>query len=251
MPPNLNDPSPENGWTILIVDDEPRLVRAIRLYLEMEGFHVLTAGSGDEALDRVRTDLPDLIVLDVMLPGTDGFETLRHLRVLSNAPVIMLTARDGEGEKVRGLQLGADDYVTKPFSQTELLSRIRAVLRRASAPPLAPKSDLRIDEHLQVDFSRREVRVDGELVSLRPTEYRLLYHLVSNPGRVMTYESLLAKVWGEEYHSEDQYVRLYVTYLRQKLEPDPTKPRYILTERGVGYRFVDYRKQHPVQSVVV
>lgn len=244
-------PDPRDGRTVMIVDDEPRLVHAVRLYLETEGFRVVGAGDAEEALDRVRTDLPDAILLDVMLPGADGFETLRRLRAVSNAPVIMLTARDDEADKVRGLQLGADDYVTKPFSQKELLSRIQAVLRRASSPPLAPKTELFIDDELQIDFARREVRARGAIVSLRPTEYRLLYHLASNPGIVMTYESLLAKVWGEEYHSEDQYVRLYVTYLRQKIEPNPARPKYILTERGVGYRFVDYRRRRPGGPVLV
>jgi two-component system KDP operon response regulator KdpE len=231
--------------TVLIVDDEPHLIHAIRLYLDMEGYSVTSATNGEEAVEATRTSLPDAILLDVMLPGEDGFEVLRRLRAISLVPIIMLTARDSESDKVRGLQLGADDYITKPFSQAELLSRIQAVIRRASAPALAPKTELVIDERLQIDFSRREVRVEGELIALRPTEYRLLYHFVSNPGRVLTYETLLAKVWGEEYRDEDQYVRLYVTYLRQKIEPNPTHPRYILTERGVGYRFVDYRKERP------
>ena len=155
----------------------------------------------------------------------------------------MLTVRGEESDKVRGLQLGADDYVTKPFSQRELLSRIQAVLRRAEMPSLVPKTQVKVDDDLTVDFARNEVIVRGEKVALTPTEHRLLYHLVSNPGRVLTYETLLAKVWGYEYREEAHYVRLYVNYLRQKIEPDPANPRYILTERGLGYRFVDFRQK--------
>ena len=229
--------------TILLVDDEPHLVNAVRLYLELEGYRVLTAESGERALQRAREELPDLVILDVMLPGMDGFETLRRLRRFSAVPVVMLTAKGDEGDVVKGLRLGADDYVRKPFGQAELASRIQAVLRRAA--PAAGEEDTRIvvDQDLTLDFVRHEVYVRGEKVQLRPTEYRLLYHLAMNPGRVQTYEQLLHKVWGPEYRDEDNYVRLYVTYLRKKIEPDPSHPRYILTERGLGYRFVDYRRR--------
>ncbi len=228
---------------ILVVDDEPDLVHAVRLYLEMEGYLVFAASNGYEALEKVREKLPDLVVLDVMMPEMDGFETLERIREAYNVPVIMLTVRGEEADKVRGLQLGADDYVTKPFSQRELLSRIQAVLRRAEMPPLVPKTQVKVDEDLMLDFERNEVIVRGQKTALTPTEHRLLYHLVSNPGRVLTYETLLAKVWGYEYREEAHYVRLYVNYLRQKVEPDPANPRYILTERGLGYRFVDFRRK--------
>lgn len=228
---------------ILVVDDEPDLVNAVRLYLEMEGYLVLGATDGEEALEKVREKLPDMVVLDVLMPGMDGFETLRKVREVSHVPVIMLTVRGEESDKVRGLKLGADDYVTKPFSQRELLSRIQAVLRRAEMPPFVPKTEIAVDGDLTIDFSRNGVRLHGKMVQLTPTEHRLLYHLVSNPGRVLTYESLLAKVWGYEYREEEHYVRLYVNYLRQKIEPDPGHPRYILTERGLGYRFIDYRRR--------
>lgn len=227
---------------ILVVDDEPDLVHAVRLYLEMEGYLVFAASNGYEALEKVREKLPDLIVLDVMMPEMDGFETLRRIREAHHVPVIMLTVRGEEPDKVRGLQLGADDYVTKPFSQRELLSRIQAVLRRAEMPPMVPKTQVRVDEDLVVDFARNEVILRNEKISLTPTEHRLLYHLLSNPGRVLTYETLLAKVWGYEYREEQHYVRLYVNYLRQKIEPDPAHPKYVLTERGLGYRFVDFRQ---------
>src|SRR5713226_1730445 len=226
---------------VLVADDEPDLLYAIKLYLEDEGFTVFTAVNGYEALDLVKERLPDVVVLDVMMPDLDGFETLKLLRETATVPVIMLTAKGEEADKVRGLGLGADDYVTKPFSQRELLSRIQAVLRRAETPAFVPRTKIVVDDDLTIDFSRNEVWLKGQKVQLTPTEYRLLYHLVSNPGRILSHESLLAKVWGHEYRDEDHYVRLYVTYLRQKIEPDPAHPKYILTERGLGYRFVDYR----------
>jgi len=226
---------------ILVVDDEPRMIRFIRMNLELEGYRVIEAHNGLEALDRVREDLPDLVILDVMMPELDGFETLELLREVSDVPVIMLTVKADEEDKVRGLELGADDYVTKPFSPRELSSRVKAVLRRADLTAPFEKNIVRIDDRLTIDFNRREVLVEGKAIKLRPTEYRLLYHLVSNAGWVMPHETLLAKVWGYEYRDETQYLRLYITYLRQKIEKDPAHPEYILTERGVGYRFVDFR----------
>ena len=233
---------------VLVVDDEPHLVRAVRMYLELQGYRVFGAHSGEEALEAIREKLPDLVVLDVMLPGIDGYETLQELRRLSDIPVIMLTVRGDEDQKVRGLSLGADDYVTKPFSQRELLARVQAVLRRAEQPPLVAKSRIDVDENLTLDFDRGEVFVKGQPVRLTATEYRLLYHLASNPGRLMPLESLLTKVWGYEYSEEDHYVRLYVSYLRQKIEPDPSHPKYILTVPGLGYKFVDYRQSQPIQA---
>jgi two-component system KDP operon response regulator KdpE len=228
---------------VLVVDDEPRMIQFIRMNLELEGYQVSEAGNGLEALDKVRTSLPDLVLLDVMMPELDGFETLEMLREVSTVPVIILTVRSDEEDKVRGLELGADDYVTKPFSARELASRVKAVLRRTQG--LAPPDEaiLQIDERLSVDFNHHEVVVDGQRIKLRPTEFRLLYHLIENAGWVVPHETLLAKVWGYEYREETHYLRLYVTYLRQKIEPDPSHPRYILTERGVGYRFVDFREE--------
>src|SRR5512135_64228 len=229
---------------ILVVDDEERMVRFIRLNLEHDGFRVTEAFRGNQAIQRLRDALPDVIILDVMLPDIDGFEVLKLIREVSSVPVIMLTAKGEEDDRVRGLELGADDYVTKPFSPRELVSRVRAVLRRTEAASPASRSELiEVDDRLKIDFGRREVWVNGELVKLRPTEYRLLYHLVQNAGWVVTYDQLLSKVWGYEYRDEPHYVRLYINYLRQKLEEDPANPKYILTERGVGYRFVDYRRQ--------
>ena len=216
----------------------------IRMNLEHDGYEVIEAQSGQQALDLVRSRMPSLVILDVMMPGLDGFETLSILREISQVPVIMLTAKGEEEDRIRGLELGADDYVTKPFSPRELVSRVKAVLRRAEggAAGGAQQDVIRVDDRLKIDFAKREVWVNDELVKLRPTEYRLLYHLVQNAGWVMTYDQLLTKVWGYEYRDETHYVRLYINYLRQKLEEDPANPKYILTERGVGYRFVDYKR---------
>lgn len=233
---------PRDAKRILVVDDEPRMIGFIRMNLELEGYQVLEAHNGLEALEVIRTQLPDLVLLDVMMPELDGFETLRMLREFSSIPVIMLTAKGEEDDKVYGLELGADDYVTKPFGSRELSSRVRAVMRRAEMPSASPEQAvLQVDERLSVDFNRREVIVNGEHIKLRPTEYRLLYHLIENAGWTVPHEQLLAKVWGYEYRDETHYVRLYVNYLREKVEEDPSNPKYILTERGVGYRFMDFK----------
>jgi len=208
--------------------------------LEFEGYQVFEATDGQAALDEVRRRLPDLVVMDLMMPEMDGFEALRELRRFSQVPVVLLTVKADERDVIHGLELGADDYIGKPFSPGVLLSRIKAVLRRAEALPQAPVSrEVKVDDRLTIDFDRHEVWRDGEKIQLRPTEFRLLYHLASNPDVVMTHETLLSRVWGPEYRDASHYVRLYINYLRQKLEDDPANPRYILTERGVGYRFAD------------
>jgi len=229
-------------YRILVVDDERRMVGFIRLNLEQDGFEVIEAYNGSEALERLRDSLPDLILLDVMMPDIDGFEVLRTIREISQVPVIMLTAKGEENDKVKGLELGADDYVTKPFSPRELVSRVKAVLRRGGTFEEDAEGLIEVDGRLKIDFSRREVWVDDELVKLRPTEYRLLYHLVQNAGWVLTHDQILTKVWGYEYRDEPHYVRLYINYLRKKIEEDPSNPKYIQTERGVGYRFIDYKR---------
>lgn len=234
---------PADDKLILVVDDEPRMIQFIRMNLELEGYRVIQAKDGLGALDKVRDELPDLVILDVMMPDLDGFETLRILRETSDVPVIMLTVKAEEDDIVRGLRLGADDYVTKPFSPRELSSRVQALLRRAELPTSIEKTAIEIDDRLTIDFARREVIVEGERIQLRPTEYRLLFHLVSNAGWVMPHETLLQKVWGYEYRDETHYLRLYITYLRQKIEKDSSNPQYILTERGIGYRFVDYEQK--------
>ena len=225
------------GKLILVVDDEPRMIKFVQFNLELDGFRVISARNGLEAVDKVRTQLPDLVVMDVMMPQMDGFEALHQIRELSEVPVIMLTVKDEEDDKHVAFAAGSDDYVTKPFSPRELSDRIKAVLRRASGPSVTDSEILVIDDHFKIDFARREVLVDGERVGLRPTEWRLLYHLVKNPNWVMTSEMLLQKVWGYEYKDDVQLLRLYVAYLRGKIENDSKNPQYILTERGVGYRF--------------
>jgi two-component system KDP operon response regulator KdpE len=173
----------------------------------------------------------------------DGFEVLQMVRETSKVPVLMLTAKGEEDDRVRGLELGADDYITKPFSPREMVSRVKAVLRRTEASSGSTHGLIEVDDRLRMDFDRREIWLEGEIIKLRPTEYRLLYHLVQNAGWVVTHDQLLTKVWGYEYRDEPHYVRLYINYLRKKLEEDPANPKYILTERGVGYRFVDFRRE--------
>ena len=233
---------------ILVVDDEERMVRFIRMNLEHDGFEVSEAFNGKEAIQKIRDVTPDLILLDIMMPDLDGFEVLETVREVSQVPVIMLTAKGEEDDRVRGLELGADDYVTKPFSPRELVSRVKAVLRRTEGATGSMHGLIEVDERLKIDFDRREIWLEGKLVKLRPTEYRMLYHLVQNAGWVVTHDQLLTKVWGYEYRDEPHYVRLYINYLRQKLEETPSDPKYILTERGVGYRFVDFRRENPEQQ---
>jgi two-component system KDP operon response regulator KdpE len=239
---------PAASRIVLVVDDEPRMIRFIRMNLELEGYHVIEARNGVEALEQVRQYLPDLVIMDVMMPEMDGFETLRLLREISTVPVVLLTVKADEEDRIHGLELGADDYVTKPFSPRELNSRVNAVLRRAEWPAPTPRTVLHIDERLAVDFNRHQVIVEGERIDLRPTEYRLLNHLIQNAGWVVPHETLLAKVWGYEYRDETHYLRLYINYLRKKIEQDPSNPQYILTERGIGYRFVDFKNKSNLAS---
>ncbi|HCB48356.1 MAG: Fis family transcriptional regulator [Anaerolineae bacterium SG8_19] len=236
--------TPTEPRLVLVVDDEPRMIRFIRMNLELEGYRVIEASDGLEALEQVRKNLPDLVIMDVMMPKMDGFETLRVLREISTVPVILLTVKSDEEDRIHGLEAGADDYVTKPFSPRELISRVNAVLRRADWPAPAPRAILQIDDHLSVDINRHQVIVDNERIDLRPTEYRLLYHLIQNAGWVVPHDTLLAKVWGYEYRDETHYLRLYINYLRKKIEIDPSNPQYILTERGVGYRFADFKNKN-------
>ena len=230
-----------SGKTVLVVDDESRMVEFIAMNLELEGFRVVRAANGSEALEKASKEHPDLVLLDIMMPEMDGFETLQGLRETSSVPVIFLTAKSEEVDRIKGLDLGADDYITKPFSPRELVSRIRAVLRRTE-PAAVTSSEIVVDSELRVNFNQRKVIVRGQEVRLRPTEYRLLYQLVTNAGKLLTHEVLLSRVWGAEYRDEDQYVRLYITYLRQKIEKDPKNPKYILSERGLGYRFKEFAK---------
>jgi two-component system KDP operon response regulator KdpE len=223
---------------VLVVDEEPDVIKVIAMSFRMHqpAWEVLGAEDGPLALEMIERERPDVVLLDVGLPEMSGFEVLEAIRLFSDVPVIMVTVRDDEVSKVQGLELGADDYVTKPFSHLELLARVRAVLRRAQTLPLAHEQPFTSGD-IQVDFARREVIVRGEPVALTGTEYRLLYHLVRNSGRVMTHEALLARVWGRDYTDELSYLKSYINRLRNKLERDSHHPEYILTEYGVGYWF--------------
>jgi two-component system KDP operon response regulator KdpE len=225
---------------ILVVDDAEDVVESLRLgfALQWRDTDVLGAGTAREALDLVERELPDIVLLDVGLPDDDGFAVLREIRAFSEVPVIMLTARDDAMDKVKGLELGADDYVTKPFNHLELLARVRAVLRRHEMPAPSTRAPSFRAGDLEVDFARQEARFEGHRMDLTPTEYKLLYHLVRNAGHVLPHATLLAKVWGREYVDEVDYLRVYIRRLRDKLGDDPEHPRYIRTERGLGYRFV-------------
>lgn len=225
-----------------MVDDDENIVKIIVRNLDLDGFQTLEARNGLEALDLLRTSEPDLVLLDVEMPRLDGYETLARLRKASDIPVIMLTVRAEDADKVRGLELGADDYLTKPFNPRELNLRIKAVLRRFEPPERPEDLIVAIDERLQFDQQRRDVIVEGERISLRPTEYRLLRVLIENAGWALSHESLLTKVWGYEYRDDNHLLRLYITYLRKKIELDPARPQYIFTNRGLGYRFVDFKR---------
>ncbi len=223
---------------LLVVDDEPDVIKVIAMSFRMQhpAWEVIGAQDGPEALALIERERPTVVLLDVGLPEMNGFEVLKAIRLFSDVPVIMLTVKDDELSKVQGLELGADDYVTKPFSHLELLARVRAVLRRAQALPLVHEKPF-VSGDIQVDFVRRQVAVRGQPAALTGTEYRLLYHLVRNAGRVMTHETLLARVWGREYTDEISYLKSYINRLRNRLERDPHHPEYILTEHRVGYWF--------------
>ena len=224
--------------TVLLVDDDPQLIRLVRANLESSEYRVLSATDGNLALGILEQEMPDLVVLDIMLPGMDGYALCQRVREISSVPIIMLTAKVEDADKVKGLKLGADDYVTKPFNVQELLARIEAVLRRAgaSAEPNAPRVFTRGE--VSVDLLRRRVTVSGREVPLTLTEYKLLSELVTNAGRIMMHKELLTRVWGLEYQDESEYLRAYIRHLRQKIEPDPHQPKYILSKPGIGYLFV-------------
>jgi DNA-binding response OmpR family regulator len=227
--------------TILLVDDEESVRKVLTFPLERDGFTVVQAADGEEALRRFGEENPDLVVLDIMLPKLDGLEVCKRLRATSQVPIIMLTARDDELDKVIGLELGADDYITKPFSIREFRSRVRALLRRAKAPPLgATEEDERIEaDGLVIDVPRRSVTVRGEPVQLTYVEFELLRALASNPGRVYSRRMLLEALWKSADYRDPRTIDVHVRHLREKLEDEPRTPEYILTVRGVGYRFRD------------
>jgi DNA-binding response OmpR family regulator len=225
--------------TVLVVDDEPKIVDVVREYLEHAGFAVRTAGDGPAALERARALAPDLVVLDLGLPGLDGLDVARQLRRSSRVPVIILTARGDEVDRIIGLELGADDYLVKPFSPRELVARVRAVLRRVDERDAAGGDEPIVRGDVVVDPARRRVTVVGRPVDLTPTEFDLLAHLARQPGRVFTRAQLLTAIHGVAVESYERAVDAHVKNLRRKLEPDPRHPRYVLTAHGIGYRFTD------------
>ena len=220
---------------ILIVDDEPRYVRLMEANLLTEGYQVIPAYNGQEALNIVTNQKPDLIILDVMMPVLDGFTVCERIREFSSLPIIMVTAKGEERDRVRGLDLGADDYIVKPFSATELLARVRAVLRRAQKTDMMPQPSVFTHLNLRIDFARAEVFKDDRMVFLSATEYRLLLQLAQNIGRVIPSEKLLQDVWGEEYAEDKEILWVSISRLRQKLEDDPRDPKHIVTRSGLGY----------------
>ncbi|WP_299029858.1 response regulator transcription factor [uncultured Thermanaerothrix sp.] len=220
---------------LLVVDDDPTLLRFLRDYLQDEGYTVLTATGGAEALRVAYREHPHLVLLDVMMPGMDGWQVTARLRELSDVPIILLTAKNTEADKLRGFRLGVDDYITKPFSFAELKARIQAVLNRARRSPATETPRLRLGE-LEIDFDRREVRRQQQIIPLTPTEFRLLEVLVRAQGRAVAEEELLREVWGTHRTEDTALIRRYIWLLRKKIEPKPDTPRYILTVRGYGYR---------------
>jgi len=221
---------------VLVVDDEPQIRRALRTSLEAHGYTVETVGTGDEAVVAAASNLPELLLLDLGLPDMDGTEVIRRVRAFSAVPIIVLSVRESQTDKVAALDAGADDYVTKPFGMEELLARSRAALRRRGAeePPVPTLTF----GALQVDLARRLVTLDGEAVHLTPTEYGLLEALVTNPGKLLTHQWLLRRVWGQGYGTETTYLRTYIRTLRKKLGDDASAPALVVTEPGVGYRWI-------------
>jgi two-component system KDP operon response regulator KdpE len=223
------------GARILVVDDEPPIRKWLKVNLETRGYTVDTAETGEQAIQAFENRRPDLLIVDVLMPGMGGIDVVRTLRVVSTIPIIVLSAIGAEAQKVQALELGADDYMTKPFGMEELFARIRSLLRRAagatSAAPVFVAGDL------SVNFDRREVRLEGQPIKLTPTEYDLLKYMIEHAGKVLTHRMLLQEVWGQAYVDQAQYLRVFVGQLRKKIEKHPGRPRFILTDPGVGYRF--------------
>jgi two-component system KDP operon response regulator KdpE len=225
--------------SVLAIDDDPQLLRLVRANLESVGYRVTTATNANSGLEYLEMEKYDLVLLDIMLPGMNGYELCRNIREFSSVPIIMLTAKVEDADKVHGLKLGADDYLTKPFNVQELLARIEAVLRRARSPEETKAPPSFVCGDVSVDFVRRRVTVREREVSLTLTEYKLLSQLVNNAGRVMLHRELLTRVWGPEYQDEVDYLRAYIRHLRGKLEDTPHQPRYILAKPGIGYMFAE------------
>jgi two-component system KDP operon response regulator KdpE len=223
---------------ILVVDDEPQIRRALKMGLERNDYIVSLAASAEEALDKMAVEQFELVVLDIAMPGMNGFEMCKQIRTWSQIPVIVLSVRDSEDDKIKALDCGADDYLTKPFGVGELLARIRAIVRRAKGAESALTMPIFTENNLQVDFDKRIVTVGGEVVHLTPKEYELLHMLINNANKVLTHRQLLTKIWGIEYADDHHSLRVHMANLRNKIEQDPTRPKLIQTETRVGYRFV-------------
>jgi two-component system KDP operon response regulator KdpE len=222
---------------VLVVDDERSLRDFVRRNLEVRGYKVLTASNGLEALAIFNNENVQLVIIDIMMPHMDGLETTRRIRQGSHVPIIILTAMGEEADKVRAFDLGADDYLTKPFGVGELLGRVKAVLRRADWAESAAHEERIVRGEIEADLERHQVRVRGEAIDITPTEFNLLVYFMKNAGKALPHRAILQHVWGTEYGDEAEYLRVYVRKLRQKIEPDPLKPRYLHTEHGIGYRF--------------
>jgi DNA-binding response OmpR family regulator len=224
---------------ILIADDELSIIKFLRAVLKENGYEVLVAMDGDEAIQTIESELPDLVILDIMMPNTNGIEVCRQTRQWSQIPIIMLSARGDQDDKVQCLNLGADDYVTKPFAKDELLARVQAVMRRTQEIAATPTQPSFVSGDLNINFARRQITLAEKEVTLTPTEYNLLQELVLNAGKVLTHAHLLNRIWGPEYMEEREYLHVFVRRLRNKLEDNSAESRYILTVPGVGYQFKD------------
>jgi len=221
---------------VLVIDDEPQIRRALRAGLERSNCEVYLAASGEEGLDQAALNNPDVIILDLAMPGIDGYEVCRQIRTWSKTPIIVLSVREGEDDKIQALDLGADDYLTKPFGMRELIARVRAVLRRSSNQDETPQPSFTCD-NLHMDFAHRRVTLSGEEIHLTPKEYDLLCYMAHNADRVLTHRQLLTKVWGPEYANDSHTLRVHIANLRNKIEEHPERPRFVHTETRVGYRF--------------
>ena len=224
-----------NKKHILVVDDDPAILRLLSTNLKARDYEVTTATNGEESLEAMQMDFIDLIILDIMMPEVDGVEVCRRIREWSDVPIIMLSARGDEKDKVKCLELGADDYLTKPFGIAELMARIKTAFRHRGDPSVAPAQSSFVCDELEINFAKRHVTVNGKKITLTPTEYSLLQHLAVNSDKVLTHSMLLQSVWGNEYSSEKEYLRVFMGRLRKKIEPDPKNPRYLMTIPGVGY----------------
>jgi two-component system response regulator VicR len=229
-----------SNMKVLVIEDDPSIIEVVSLCFQLRwsGTSVVSAENGNKGIELVETESPDVVILDIGLPDVDGYAVLKEIRRFSDVPVIMLTVRGEDTDVARGLELGADDYITKPFSHIELIARVQAVMRRAQGLAVTDEEKPFVSGRLSVDFSRNEVLVNGEAIKLTSTERKLLYHLIRNEGRILSHESLLTKVWGDTYIDARDLLRVHIQHLRQKLEDNAETPNIIVTEHGIGYKFI-------------